>query len=164
MPDMLVKLYELPDYSGLVNELKDAGVQIRPAFSFEKCIVCDWITAHFSASWSAEAGRGFAKTPISTIVAVDNGILLGFASYDCTALGFFGPTGVREDQRGRGIGKALLWASLKAMWDIGYGYAVIGGAGPLDFYSKAVGATVIEGSVPGIYRNLLQAQQQEARA
>ena len=34
----------------------------------------------------------------------------------------------------------------------------IGGAGPVEFYRKAVGATVIEGSVPGIYRNLLKAQ------
>lgn len=159
MPDMLVKLYELPDYSELVNALKAEGVQIRPAFSFEKRIVGEWIERQFSASWAAEAERGFALTPISTIVAVQDGIMLGFASYDCTARGYFGPTGVREDQRGRGIGKALLWACLKAMWDIGYGYAVIGGAGPVDFYSKAVGATIIEGSVPGIYANLLKAQQ-----
>ncbi|HOF89329.1 MAG TPA: GNAT family N-acetyltransferase [Armatimonadota bacterium] len=158
MPDMLVKLYELPDFAGLLDELRGAGVEIRPAFSFEKRIVGDWITAHFSASWAAEAERGFAATPVSTLVAVEDGILLGFGSYDCTALGFFGPTGVREDQRGRGLGTALLGACLKAMWDKGYGYAVIGGAGPVEFYRKAVGATVIEGSVPGIYRNLLKAQ------
>jgi len=159
MQDMLVKLYDLPDLSGLVGELGAAGVQIRSAFSFEKEIVGDWITAHFSAGWATEAERGFVATPISTIIAVDHGILLGFASYDCTARGFFGPTGVREDQRGRGIGKALLWAALKAMWDSGYGYAIIGGVGPAEFYQKVCNATLIEGSTPGIYRNLLLAEQ-----
>ena len=33
MPDMLVKLYELPDFAGLLAELHGAGVEIRPAFS-----------------------------------------------------------------------------------------------------------------------------------
>ena len=156
MPDMLVKLYELPDHTELITSLQQEGVLIRPAFSFEKWIVSKWITEQFSASWAAEAERGFAHTPISTLVALQDNLLLGFASYDCTARGYFGPTGVREDQRGRGIGKALLYATLKAMWDVGYGYAVIGGAGPTDFYTKFSGAAIIEGSSPGIYRNLLK--------
>ena len=37
----------------------------------------------------------------------------------------------------------------------GFGYAIIGGVGPAEFYSKAVGAVAIEGSEPGIYRGLL---------
>ena len=156
MPDLLVKLYELPDRSGVVNDLHQAGVLIRPAFSFEKRLVTDWIATHFTAGWAAEAERGFANTPGSTLVALAAGQILGFACYDCTCRGFFGPTGVRTDQRGRGIGKALLWVALKTMGEVGYGYAIIGGAGPTEFYVKTVGATVIEGSVPGIYRNLLQ--------
>jgi hypothetical protein len=41
------------------------------------------------------------------------------------------------------------------MRQAGYGYAIIGGVGPADFYVKTVGATPIEGSEPGIYRGLL---------
>ena len=80
--------------------------------------------------------------------------MLGFAGYDCTYRDFFGPTGVDETQRGRGIGKALLFRCMEAMRDEGYGYAIIGSAGPVDFYKKMLGATVIEGSIPGIYKDL----------
>jgi hypothetical protein len=38
----------------------------------------------------------------------------------------------------------------------GYGYAAIGGVGPIEFYEKAVGATVIPDSTPGVYSGLLQ--------
>jgi hypothetical protein len=37
------------------------------------------------------------------------------------------------------------------MRNAGYAYGIIGGAGPVDFYTKSVGATVIPNSVPGIY-------------
>jgi hypothetical protein len=43
---------------------------------------------------------------------------------------------------------------------MGYAYAIIGGAGPVDFYQKTVGAIEIEGSVPGIYRDRLPAGDQ----
>jgi predicted N-acetyltransferase YhbS len=54
-----------------------------------------------------------------------------------------------------GIGKALLFACLEDMKHQGFGYAIIGGVGPAEFYAKAVGAVAIEGSAPGIYRGLL---------
>ena len=39
---------------------------------------------------------------------------------------------------------------------MGYGYAIIGGVGPAEFYEKAVGATLIEGSEISIYENLIR--------
>jgi GNAT superfamily N-acetyltransferase len=63
---------------------------------------------------------------------------------------------VDETYRGRGIGKALLLACLHDMWAQGYGYAIIGWAGPVDFYIRAVGAIVIPDSSPGIYRGMLK--------
>jgi len=62
---------------------------------------------------------------------------------------------VREDYRGRGIGKALLLTCLHAMFKQGYAYAAIGQVGPTEFYRKAVGATIIEDSEPGIVRGRL---------
>ena len=82
-------------------------------------------------------------------------LLAGFACYDATYRNFFGPTGVATDARGRGIGAALLLSCLHAMAGLGYGYAIIGGVGPAAFYEKAVGAVMIEGSKPGIYRDFL---------
>jgi hypothetical protein len=37
----------------------------------------------------------------------------------------------------------------------GYGYAIIGGVGPAEFYHKAVGATEIPGSTPGMWKTWL---------
>lgn len=82
--------------------------------------------------------------------------LVGFACYDATCKGFFGPTGVDDVCRGKGVGTALLLACLHDMRAQGYGYAVIGGAGPVAFYEKTVGAIEIPDSKPGIYKGMLR--------
>ena len=41
---------------------------------------------------------------------------------------------------------------------MGYVYAIIGAAGPVRFYQKAVGAIIIPDSEPGIYADPLQKQ------
>ena len=82
--------------------------------------------------------------------------LLGFACYDVAGRGVFGPTGVQEDYRGRGLGAGLLLACLHAMRAERYAYAIIGEAGPVDFYRKTVGAVVIEGSDMGTARRTLR--------
>ena len=82
--------------------------------------------------------------------------MLGFGCYDTTAKGFFGPTGVDEAARGKGIGAALLLVCLHALYADGYAYGIIGGAGPVEFYEKIVGAMVIPGSDPGVYRGMLR--------
>ena len=82
--------------------------------------------------------------------------MIGFACHEATCKCFFGPTGVDESFRGMGIGTHLLFACLQDMKNAGYAYAIIGGAGPVEFYEKAVGAIVIEGSVPGVYKDMLR--------
>ena len=62
---------------------------------------------------------------------------------------------VLEEERGRGLGRALLLATLHAQREQGYAYSIIGGVGPAEFYAKAVGAVLIEGSTPGVYRGVL---------
>ena len=157
MPDMLVKLYELPGIDGLVQTYAERGITLRRAIAPEKHAVVPWVRDVFGWAWSDECEVSFSRTPVSCFVAQtqEEGIV-GFACYDATTKDFFGPTGVHPDQRNQGIGRALLLLALHAMAAEGYGYAIIGGAGPMEFYAKAVGATVIEGSVPGIYRNMLR--------
>ncbi|WP_160033979.1 GNAT family N-acetyltransferase [Paenibacillus sp. An7] len=155
MPDMLVKLYDLPEVEPLRSYEQRTGVTIRRAIAPEKHVVADWVGKHFGKGWLSEAEVAFARLPITCLIAVENGKMLGFACYDATAKGFFGPTGVDEKERGRGIGKMLLLYALDYMKQEGYGYAIIGGAGPAPFYEKTTSATVIEGSVPGIYRGML---------
>lgn len=153
MADMLVKLYSLPEMNP--GTMENIGVIIRRPHSSEKSRVINWVREHFTNGWADECDITFSHSPISTYIALVEGEVVGFASYDAACRNFFGPTGVLEGFRGRGIGEALLLQALSAMREQGYGYGIIGGVGPADFYAKAVGAVLIEGSEPGIYSNPL---------
>lgn len=156
MADMLVNLLKLPDAAPLIDRLRSDGLIIRRAQPFELTPVREFITKHFALSWADETSVGFANKPLSVYLAIRDGAIVGFAAYECTRRAFFGPTGVLESERGRGAGKALLIASLAGLRELGYVYAVIGGVGPADFYARAVGATVIPDSTPGIYADMLK--------
>ncbi|QAY66851.1 GNAT family N-acetyltransferase [Paenibacillus protaetiae] len=155
MSDMLVPLYKLPEYKALPDTLQEQSIEIRRAIAPEKHKVLRWVRQHFNEGWADECETAFARVPVSIYLAIEKGELIGFGCYDATCRGFFGPTGVSEQARGKGAGKALLLACLSAMRNDGYGYAIIGGAGPVDFYKKAAGAIEIPDSVPGIYKGML---------
>lgn len=160
MPDLLVKLYELPELTPFLDKMKEEGVTVRRPIGPENYAVIAWIREHFGAGWAGEAENSFFRSPKGIFIAQDDatGEMLGFACYDATVKGFFGPTGVDENARHRGIGSALLLSCLRAMWEEGYGYGVIGSAGPVDFYRKICGATVIENSSPGVYKGMLRSR------
>lgn len=156
MADMLVKLYELPPIQSYLDRVTDNRCEVRKPIGPEKHVILDWIAQNFSLAWASEADMAFSNRPVTLFLAVRKRELLGFACYDATALGYFGPTGVAKSARGQGLGTALLMASLHDMRTKGYAYAIIGGAGPKDFYEKVVGAVEISGSSPGIYRDYLR--------
>jgi GNAT superfamily N-acetyltransferase len=153
--DMLVKLYALPDSRPAYDRLLGAGIVMRRALAPEKHKVTAWVRQTFSEAWASEAEVAFSRQPVSCFIAIQQKKIVGFACHDATCPNFFGPTGVDPKAQKNGIGKALLFACLEAMKHQGFGYAIIGGVGPAEFYAKAVGAVAIEGSEPGIYRGLL---------
>lgn len=153
--DMLVKLYDLQPNPDLDRRMQAEGVTIRRALVPELSGICAWIEPRFGAGWAAEATAAIMRQPVTCWFAHEGETLLGFACHEATMKGFFGPTGVDENARGRGIGHALLIRTLLDMRDQGYGYAIIGGAGPMGFYEKSVGAIAIPGSSPGIYKHML---------
>lgn len=96
--------------------------------------------------------------PSKCYIATKNGELLGFACFDVTAKGFFGPIGVLETQRGNNIGSTLLIKTLESMKECGYGYGIIAWVSDAaEFYKKTVNAKYIEGGEPenSIYSNLI---------
>jgi len=156
MPDMLVKLFELPDVGPLRRDLLARGIEVRRAVSTEKRLVRAWVHEMFSENWADECEVAFSNHPISCFIATEHGRLIGFACHDAFAYkNYFGPTGVSETHRSLGVGKALLVACLEAMAMQGYAYGIIAWVGPAAFYTKAVGATIIEGTLPPIYHQLL---------
>lgn len=157
MPDMLVKLYELPDNSQLIKELEGKGIRIIRAMAPSKHKVLDFARSNFGEHWASECDVAFMNNPISCIIAVNSeNEIIGFACYETTCKAFFGPTGVLESYRGHQIGKALLIAALQGLKEMGYAYGIIGGPeDAVGFYAKAANATIIPDSVPGIYKDMI---------
>src|SRR5438093_3879969 len=106
MADMLVKLYTLPEIAPLVAQLKAEGIEVRQAAPSEKRIVADWVRGHFSERWAAECEAAIEQRPVCCYIAVERGPtqatndspyslpaekLVGFACFDVTARGMFGP-------------------------------------------------------------------------
>jgi ribosomal protein S18 acetylase RimI-like enzyme len=154
MPDMLVRLYDLPDAAPYRQRIAADGYRIRRADPWDRLRLRKFIRTNFQELWEIEADHAFSNTPITCHLAVGDRQIAGFAVYESTRRGYFGPTGVREDLRGNGLGAALLLACLESMREMGYGYAIIGGVGPAEFYEKIVGAFAIPGSDPGVYDTL----------
>jgi GNAT superfamily N-acetyltransferase len=155
MPDMLVKLYNLEQNWSFLQEQEKLGITIRKPIGPEKHYVLEWVKETFGSGWAAETDMAFSNWPLSCFIALKPKELIGFACYDATGLDFFGPTGVAKPYRGKGTGKALLLACLLDMKLKGYGYAIIGGAGPVDFYRKTAGAVTIPESEPSIWKDML---------
>jgi len=171
MADMLVKLYALPDLAPVLAEQKMKGVEIRQAHPDEKYKISEWVRDSINPNWAKGCATALEQRPPSCYIAFEKDsshvptdnpynlpfeILLGFAVYDVVAKGMFGPIGVREDRQDCGIGTALLLTCFHRMAAEGYAYAVIGWAGPVEWYARTVGATVIEGSEPGVFRGSLK--------
>ncbi|MCK5824989.1 MAG: hypothetical protein KAG96_06235 [Ichthyobacteriaceae bacterium] len=155
--DMLVNLYNLPEQNKVeVAELQNNGYVFRNAIAPEKHIIVNWVAENFNKYWANEVEASFNNFPVSCIVVQQNGVIKGFACYEATAKTFFGPTGVLESERKKGLGKVLLIDALLGLKNMGYAYGIIGGIGPQAFYEKVVGATVIENSTPGIYKNMIK--------
>ena len=169
MTDMLVKLYELPDLEPDLKDLEARDVRIVQPMPLDRRHVLKFVDDHFrstSEGWLDECDAALLRHPVTCFIAVERvsdaaepkDRILGFACYDGSAKGYFGPFGVDESYRRRGIGRALLLRTLHAMKHAGYGYAIIGWASSTDYYEKAVGAVAIPDSKPGLYHRLIEGQ------
>jgi GNAT superfamily N-acetyltransferase len=145
MPDLLVKLYELPALEPILAPLRARNIEIRRALAPEKHLVTEWVRAKFSAHWASECEVAFAHQPIGCFIAVQDARCIGFACHDATCRGFFGPEGVASEFRGAGIGKGLLLSCLHDMEAQGYAYAIIGVRWANEFYSRVVARQLSKG-------------------
>jgi len=137
--DMVVHLREFTD-----GDSKIGNLEIRRAKRAESDVVIEFVRQKFGERWVRHVINGFNQSVIPIFIAADNE-LKGFACYDVARMkkGIFGPMGVSLTSRENGIGRTLLQRSLAEMQQLGYEYAVIGNAGPIEFYETACGAVVI---------------------
>jgi len=154
---MLVKLYD-KEFTSKKEFLATKGITIKRASIVDKKEILQFVEENFEAKcWVDETEYALFNNPISCLIAVKNKEIIGFACYDVAAKGFFGPTGVKENHRGQGIGEELLIRTLNSLKEAGYAYAIIGWSGANAFYEKTVNAIVIEDSEPNksVFRNLI---------
>ena len=151
--DMLIKLYDLP---AVDSTSRRPDALCRKPLAPEHFLIADWVAHEFSAGWASEAQAALSNRPVSLYVALQGGSLAGFCCYDATARGFVGPIGVATNLRRGGVGAALLRACLHDMRSVGYAYAIAGAVGAPEFFRSVAGAIEIEGSTPGVYRDMLR--------
>lgn len=113
----------------------------------------DWIRATFGGTWPEEARDGwnwFARDAKQRT--------LGFCTYEQREqkfwwleewlgqldVGFFGPMGVDPRARNKKIGFILAQRALMSLKERGFGRAIIGAVGPVEFYERCCGAVVIQ--------------------
>ncbi len=156
MADLLVNLYDM----GMQGSWRDAqkdGVRILRALSPDKGKILEFVGTHYEDGWVNECAHAFTHTPITCFVAVKDKEILGFSCYDATAKGYFGPIGMHTQKKGVGLGRALLYRTLEAMREDGYGYAVIGWTGDAQgFYENTLKVFEIPDSEPAntLYQTL----------
>ena len=145
--DMICSLVHLPCVEDLLSELRaKEGISIRRVNPWETSKLREFIELNFAKGWADEALVGVCAKPCTVYIALSSSTpaeIIGFACYECTRRGYFGPSGVLPEERGKGVGKALLQCALRGLQEFGYTYAIIGAPGPVDFYKKCCGAVPI---------------------
>lgn len=141
--DMEVDLRQVDlDTAATVARLAAEGIVVQRASDSDISATAAFVLQTFSRGWQIEVeeARRFSLPPLN--VAIYREQVVGFAAYDVTGYGRFGPTGTRPDLRQRGIGGALLKMCLQQMYERGDSMAEIAWAGPVAFYAKEVGARI----------------------
>jgi N-acetylglutamate synthase-like GNAT family acetyltransferase len=119
------------------------GCRVRRAEPGDREALRALIERHWTVGWRDAATLGLDHDPVGVFVAEQGGGLVGFAAYEVDqCLGSFGPTGVAESHRGRGLGRRLLWACLDDLQRLGRAECQIGWIGPVGFYYRACGAVL----------------------
>jgi len=87
--------------------------------------VIDWIHSNFGPLYSHEASEAFRHDIPSLWLAYKGDEIVGFSSYGTSELNWFGPIGVIESERRKGVGSVLLYKALMGMKEEGRRIALI---------------------------------------
>lgn len=158
MADMLVKLYNIPNSYAIEEKLSEECIKIKKALAPDRSRIIDFSRICAKEDYSDEVNAAFSNNPVTCYIATKEKKIIGFACYEATAKDFFGPMAVLENERKKGIGKALLLRSLASMQELGYAYAIIGwpARSAVDFYKKCAGAIMIDEKSSGIYKRMIE--------
>ena len=142
--DLVVNLYQNKLANNNIPILKDENIVVKRLLTPNSDQLVEFINANFHKGWASEVKAAIYKPNPTCFIAVFKKEIIGFACYDATAKGYFGPTGVNDKYRGLNVGQNLLFKTLLSMKEDGYGYAIIGGGRIKDYYGKYLDIFVID--------------------
>ena len=130
-----------------------AGYRIRRAVAADAAALDAMVRSAFSGAQAYEIARALevGGVFIATHPALRAGAqalledkIVAFAAHDGNnrGLGWFGPAGTLADHRGKGVGEILLVHCMADVAERGQDETIVAWVGPVDFYRRAVGATV----------------------
>ncbi|AJG95270.1 GNAT family N-acetyltransferase [Bacillus tropicus] len=135
---------DLKGFGPIYNDLT-CTVRKANASDFEQ--LASFVEAEFGERWLHSIGYGFRtyKENSPIYIAEKEEVIVGFACYDVVRgkKGLFGPMGIAKQNRVKGVGRQLLHLCLQSMKQEGYEYAIIGQAGPIEFYERTCDARLI---------------------
>ncbi|MBE5105161.1 GNAT family N-acetyltransferase [Bacillus thuringiensis] len=135
---------DLKYFNPIYNKLS-CNVRSASSSDFEK--LARFVRDEFGERWLHSIDYGFRtyKENLPIYIAEQEEAIVGFACYDVVRgkKGLFGPMGTAKQNRVKGVGKELLQHCLYNMKQDGYEYAIIGQAGPIEFYEKSCNARLI---------------------
>ena len=116
--DASIVLFDYAPFQAREDGLREEGIEVRSLRAHEMPLLLTFLREHTSPDWLRDARelltdttRGLA-TAAQFTVAVTDGQIVGYCQFRGE---HFGPFGVREDLRGRGIGTVLLAKCLETM-------------------------------------------------
>ncbi|MGE7889036.1 GNAT family N-acetyltransferase [Bacillus cereus] len=135
---------DLKCFAPTYNDLTCTVRKATPS-DFEK--LASFVNKEFGERWLHSIEYGFLtyKDNLPIYIVEQEEVIVGFACYDVVRgkKGLFGPMGTAKQNRVKGVGKQLLHRSLHSMKQDGYEYAIIGQAGPVEFYERCCNARLI---------------------
>lgn len=153
--DLIINLYQ-EKLENLTIKPKDGKIQIKRILTPNADQLVSFVKENFNATWASEVKSGLYKSDPTCFIATLDAKIIGFACFDATARGYFGPTGINSSYRGLNIGQALYIETLKLMKSYGYGYAVVGATTDelSNFYGKYLDLVKLDNEKT-IYNRLL---------
>ncbi len=154
---------KLLETSTAERALAGRGVLVRRATAGDLPALTRLIESSFGNGWIWEAGQSIGRDGAGCHIAVRAQVeaeteteaassagaeggpaeeVLGFAAWGALRPTWFGPMGTAPGARGSGIGEVLLRRCLADQRAAGHARVQIGWAGPVAFYSRAVGAYI----------------------
>ena len=79
MIDMIVNLYNLENPQPIYDRVESQDIILRRVRAYERHIIAEWVSTHFSPKWVSEVKVAFSRQPVSCFIATRNKKILGFA-------------------------------------------------------------------------------------